>query len=181
MDVQLADVTIGVLGSGTEAHAEPARRVGELLADLEVNLLTGGGGGVMTAVGRAFTGARRRRGVSIGIIPCRTARDRTRPPAGYPNPFVELAIYTHLPFSGARGTDDLSRNHINVLSSSALVALPGAAGTASEVALALRYGRPVIAYGWDEVRRRALAPEVPHGATLDEVRTFLAPHARRTM
>src|SRR5215467_5889658 len=108
--------------------------------------ITGGGGGVMTAVSRAFIRAPRRQGISIGIIPCASESDRGTPKAGYPNEFVELPIYTHLPFSGPQGTHDLSRNHINVLSCAAIVALPGDEGTAAEVSLAIRYGKPVIIY-----------------------------------
>jgi len=65
----LSATTIGVLGSGVDAHEPLADEVGRLLADLEVNLLTGGGHGVMTAVSRAYVGARRGRGICIGIIP----------------------------------------------------------------------------------------------------------------
>jgi uncharacterized protein (TIGR00725 family) len=141
----LSGKTVGVMGSGTSEHDEYARPVGEALADMGVNLLTGGGGGVMTSVSRAFTRTPTRRGISIGIIPCVSESDRTAK-AGYPNEFVELAIYTHLPYSGQQGTHDLSRNHINVLSCAAIVALPGGEGTAAEVSLALRYGKPVIVY-----------------------------------
>jgi uncharacterized protein (TIGR00725 family) len=138
--------TVGVMGSGTVEHDEYARPVGEALAGLGVNLLTGGGGGVMTAVSRAFTRSPRRQGISIGVIPCASESDRGTPKAGYPNEFVELAIYTHLPYSGHEGTHDLSRNHINVLSCAAIVALPGEEGTAAEVSLAIRYGKPLIVY-----------------------------------
>lgn len=60
------------------------------------------------------------------------------PPAGYPNPYVELCINTHLPASGTQGTQCHSRNHINILTSDIVIALPGSAGTASEVFLARR-------------------------------------------
>ena len=61
----LADSTIGVIGSGTEGHDEVASEVGVLLAGLGVNLLTGGGQGVMASVSRAFTQSPRGRGISI--------------------------------------------------------------------------------------------------------------------
>ncbi|MHC4507097.1 MAG: SLOG cluster 4 domain-containing protein, partial [Planctomycetota bacterium] len=131
---------VGVLGSGTAPHAERARAVGQWLAHEGVHLLTGGGAGVMEAVSRAFFEVPDRRGAVIGILP--GSADGAIP-GGYPNPWVEIAISTHLPLSGERGTDALSRNHINVLSSDVLLALPGGAGTASEVRLALRYGRPL--------------------------------------
>jgi uncharacterized protein (TIGR00725 family) len=163
----LAPKTVGVLGSGTEEHADLAREVGALLARLGVNLLTGAGGGVMTAVSRAYTASARTCGICIGIVPC-SPEDPARPRAGYPNPYVELPIYTHLPKSGGEGASALSRNHINVLSAAALVALPGGAGTASEIALAVRYGKPVIAYGPE-------ALGVPRARTIREVEAFLRP------
>jgi hypothetical protein len=42
-----------------------------------------------------------------------------------------------------------ARNVINVLSSDVVIALPGGPGTVSEVALALKSGKPVIVLGWD--------------------------------
>ena len=69
-----------------------------------------------------------------------------KPKDGYPNRWVEIPVLTHLPLSGERGTEPMSRNHINVLSSDVIVALSGDAGTLSEVRLAVRYGRPVIAF-----------------------------------
>src|SRR5215470_1887573 len=176
MHPTLSKYTVGVMGSGTFEHDEYARPVGEALADLGVNLLTGGGGGVMTAVSRAFTTAPRRIGMSIGIIPCASESDRGTPKAGYPNEFVELAIYTHLPFSGPQGTHDLSRNHINVLSCAAIVALPGEAGTAAEVSLAIRYHKPVIIYSPNHELVKRFPPEATRVGSIEAVRQFLHPY-----
>jgi uncharacterized protein (TIGR00725 family) len=172
MTAILADRTVGVLGSGSEEHTALAEEVGALLARLGVNLLTGAGSGVMMSISRAFTQAPRACGICIGIVPC-SPDDPAVPKAGYPNPFVELPIYTHLPKSGEEGTSDLSRNHINVLSSAALIALPGGAGTVSEVELALRYGKPVIVYAPDERLARAFPSGVRRSATIQEVEDFL--------
>jgi uncharacterized protein (TIGR00725 family) len=169
----LAPKTVGVMGSGIDEYPGIAHEVGALLARLGVNLLTGGGGGVMRSVSRAFTQANRTRGICIGIIPCFSERDRLRPKVGYPNEFVELAIYTHLPLSGERGTEDLSRNHINVLSCCAIVALPGGPGTASEVSLARGYGKPVIIYAPVEGSRHGGPASVPIATSLDHVERFL--------
>ena len=164
------------MGSGTSEHDEYARAVGEMLADLGVNLLTGGGRGVMTSVSRAFTRRAGRVGICIGIIPCASESERAVPKAGYPNEFVELPIYTHLPYSGAQGADDLSRNHINVLSCAAIVALPGEEGTASEVALAPRYRKPVIAYSPVPGLTSRFPQSVRRVDRLDAVREFLRPY-----
>jgi uncharacterized protein (TIGR00725 family) len=176
MNPTLAKHTVGVVGSGTEEHDILARQVGELLAEVEVNLLTGGGRGVMLAVSRAFVQAPKKRGICIGILPCFSETERSRPKEGYPNPYVELPIFTHLPFSGSRGKDDLSRNHINVLSSDVIIALPGEAGTASEVSLALDYDKPAIAFSADAQLIRHFPAKLPRAATLDEVRQFLRQH-----
>jgi predicted Rossmann-fold nucleotide-binding protein len=111
----------------------------------------------MNAVSRAFSEVPARRGLVIGIVPSASEGAAAEPRQGYPNPWVEITVFTHLPMSGRSGTDPMSRNHINVLSSNVLVALPGGSGTASEVSLAIRYGRPVVAY----LRARDEIPELP--------------------
>jgi predicted Rossmann-fold nucleotide-binding protein len=93
---------------------------------------------------------------------------------------VELAIYTHLPYSGTQGAHDLSRNHINVLSSAAIVALPGEAGTASEVALAVRYGKPVIAFSPDLKLVERFPQQARRVDRIDAVREFLRPYTSET-
>ena len=137
---------VGVMGSGSQPHEERAGALGRWLAHEGVHLLTGGGGGVMASVSRAFFGESDRKGLVIGVLPGSADAAVCRSPAGYPNPWVEIPICTHLPLSGDRGTDPGSRNSINVLSSDVLIALPGGPGTASEVRLALHYGRPLVAY-----------------------------------
>ena len=60
---------VGVMGSGCHGHATRAEPVGRWLGGEPVHLLTGGGGGVMETVSRAFTKVEGRRGISIGILP----------------------------------------------------------------------------------------------------------------
>jgi uncharacterized protein (TIGR00725 family) len=139
------------------------------LARLGVHLLTGGGGGTMEAVARGFVSVASRRGLSLAILPADEA-EPGRAPRGYPNPHVEIAIRTQLPLRGARGAEPLSRNHLNVLSADALVALPGGPGTRSELELALRYERPLVAWWPDGV---AAPRGVRLAATLAEVEAFL--------
>lgn len=137
---------IGVLGSGSPigpARIALARAVGVMVARLGAHLLTGAGYGVMAAAAEAFVAVEGRRGLSIGVVPRDPAGPLDQPKLAddgtpYPNPFVEIPIYTALP---ARAEDRLSpsRNHVNVLSSDAIVALPGAAGTSNELALAGLY------------------------------------------
>ena len=169
-----------MIGSGVSAdpHCE---EVGRLIASLGCDLLTGAGGGVMEAVSRAFFETSPREGVVIGIVPGTVEplaaverRDHVAVkydvPPGYPNQWIEIAIHTHLPDSGRRGTLGSSRNHINVLTADAIVALAGREGTESEMWLAVQYGVPIVAYG--EHRE-----PVPHGIErareLADVREFL--------
>ena len=141
---------VGVMGSGTESHSARASKLGAWLATLEVHLLTGGGGGVMESVSRAFYGVNSRKGLVIGIIPAKGSpgtKQYAGPDQDYPNRYVEVPIYTQLYKDGKEGADILSRNHINILTPRVLVAFPGSAGTASEVRLAYeRYHKPIIAY-----------------------------------
>src|SRR5262245_42721662 len=104
---------VGVMGSGKHPHGDRASEIGQWLAREGVHLLTGGGAGVMAAVSQAFYETPNRRGLVIGIIP--SAEGAILPKVGYPNQWVEIPIFTHLPLSGKRGTEPMSRNHINVL------------------------------------------------------------------
>jgi predicted Rossmann-fold nucleotide-binding protein len=183
---------VGVMGSGTDAFrdfAPSAARLGRWIAQRGYDLLTGGGPGLMAVVCRAFFETSQRRGLVIGIIPGsvpalgaleRRDDELVRPVAydvedGYPNRWVELAIYTHLPHSGAWGTSRLSRNHINVLSSDVVVALPGGEGTQSEIWLARQYGVPVIAFHPADVDL-PVPVDVPKTAVLEEVAAFVDRH-----
>lgn len=162
---------VGVMGSGTSSHEERAARLGRWLAERGFHLLTGGGGGVMASVCRAFYETPDRRGLVLGIIP--SQEDSVLPKAGYPNRWVEIPIYTHLPLSGASGTETLSRNHINILSSDVIVALPGGSGTSSELALAVKYQRPVVAYLTSEDEIPGLSRQVPVRDNFDDVCRFV--------
>lgn len=164
---------VGVMGSGSKPYRERALRLGTWLAQQDVHLLTGGGGGVMAAVSRAFSETEGRRGLVVGILPCRE-EGSVLPKSGYPNPWVEIPIFTHLPFSGTKGKEPLSRNHINVLSSDVVIALPGSAGTANEVTLALSYQRPVICYIESRREIPGLPAEIHIGSSFEAVKEFVS-------
>ena len=172
---------VGVMGSGSARHAHLAEPLGLALARMGVHMLTGGGAGVMESISRAFAAVPGREGLVIGILPAgdtRPGRGDADPgtPAGYPNPWVELAIRTHLDARGDDGSGIRSRNHINILSSDVVIALPGSAGTASEVELAIRYRRPLILLG-DTARAERLSVPVPSTESVDEAVEFV----RRTL
>jgi len=120
---------IAVVGAGEASAADLvlAEEVGAGLADLGAVVVTGGLGGVMEA---ACRGARSRRGRTLGILPGADRDDA--------NGWVEIAVAT--------GMGEL-RNGLVVRASDALVAVGGGHGTLSEVALALKLGRPVVGLG----------------------------------
>jgi uncharacterized protein (TIGR00725 family) len=162
---------VGVMGSGTDAHEPGAAQLGRWLAEEGVHLLTGGGAGVMAAVSRAFHETPGRRGLVIGVLPAGDVPGTPKP--GYPNPWVEVPILTHLPSTGMHGADPTSRNHINVLSSDVIVALPGSAGTLSELDLAVGYERPIIAFVATRDELPGIPNEVTSTGSFDEVRAFV--------
>lgn len=120
---------IGIMGAGDRAPVaalELAEALGEAVARRGWILLTGGrDAGVMQAASR---GAKRIDGsLTVGILPDES---------GGTSPFVDVAIYTGM---------GNARNAINVLSSDVVIAVgAGGPGTASEVALALKSGKPVV-------------------------------------
>ncbi len=164
---------VGVIGSGSEEHSERAALLGGWLAGQGVHLLTGAGQGVMAAVSRAFLQEPVRQGLVLGIVPCLAENAPDVPKPGYPNAWVEVPIRTHLHLSGPDGTQPRSRNHLVVLTATVLVLLPGGAGTASEVRLALQYRKPLIAY----LKTREEIPDLPAEVTpepdWDRVKAFL--------
>lgn len=164
---------VGVMGSGTEPHSDKAEQLGAWLAGLGVHLLTGGGKGVMQSVSKAFYLVPKRKGLVIGVIPGEETPHGYACSDGYPNQWVEVPIYTHLPYSGLRGTDLLSRNHINVLSSDVIIALPGSAGTASEIILAMRYKKPLVAYLSDSSDIEGIPPATPIETDFQYVKKFV--------
>lgn len=169
---------VGVMGSGVRPCRSLAVPLGRLLARMDVHLLTGGGAGAMAAVSQAFAEADRRAGLVIGVLPGRSADGE--PPPGYPNPWVEVELRTRLEARGEAGGSAISRNHINVLSSDVVVALPGGAGTRSEALLALRYNRPLILLGdWSSARGAKGLNGAARASTAAEAASFAAAALKR--
>lgn len=119
---------IGVMGPGKGATLKDitnAEELGQRIAREEWVLLTGGRNvGVMDAVSR---GAKEAGGLTIGILP---TEDKT-----------EMSPHVDIPICTGMGS---ARNNINVLSSDVVVACGSGAGTASEVMLALKAGKPLV-------------------------------------
>jgi len=169
--------TIGVMGSGKQGWDELAAPLGVWIAQAGHNLLTGGGGGTMTCVARAFCSVPDRRGRCIGVLPSRPDAARGFVPLdGYPNPYVEISILTPLPRHDLDTPPDaLSRNHVNVLSSDLVVALPGGQGTRDEVRLGLLFGKPVVGFGPARAFD-AMPPGLPVVSSVQDVAMFADRH-----
>jgi uncharacterized protein (TIGR00725 family) len=123
---------ISVVGSGTASGElyEKAREVGRLVAQRGGTVVCGGLSGVMEAAAR---GAAEAGGMAIGILP---DEDRTR-------------ANEHLSYSLATGMGH-ARNLAVVCSGDVVLAVGGEYGTLSEIGLARKVGRPVVALeSWD--------------------------------
>jgi uncharacterized protein (TIGR00725 family) len=119
---------IGVMGPGEQATThdlQNAYQLGYLIAQQGWVLLTGGRNvGVMEA---ASQGAKAAQGLTIGILPGNNTSGVSTA--------VDIAIVTDM---------GNARNNINVLSSDVVIACGMGAGTASEIALAIKSNKFVI-------------------------------------
>jgi len=138
---------IGVMGSSEMPYEDLSSEVGRLIAEFGYHLLTGAGGGVMSAVSKAYTEYSGREGVSIGIVPTVDYDGGFVAREQYPNPYIEVPILTPLDKKVQGDANPLSRNYVNVMTSSAMIILPGDHGTRNEASLALQYGKQAILFG----------------------------------
>ncbi|YAF95822.1 MAG: TIGR00725 family protein [Nodularia sp. CChRGM 3473] len=139
-------IIIGVMGPGEQATAndlQNAYELGKLIAQQGWILLTGGRNvGVMDA---ASQGAKSADGLTIGILPSTHENGIAEA--------VDIAIFTDM---------GNARNNINVLTSDVVIACGMGAGTASEIALALKAKKPVILLNEDEASKvffQKISPE----------------------
>ena len=135
---------VGVIGghSCTAKVEQEAQKLGKKLAKVVDILVSGGLSGVMLGVCKGFKAGG---GITLGIIPGYDKREA--------NPFVDIVIPTGM---------GLARNVLVVKSADVVVALPGEAGTLSEIAYCLQFGIPVISLrSWD-------IPGVIKAATVEE-------------
>jgi uncharacterized protein (TIGR00725 family) len=142
---------IGVLGPGEGAgqkEMDDAQLIGEMIAKAGWAVLTGGR--VAGVMGAAANGARAAGGLTVGLLPT--------PDTVGASPAVDVVLATGL---------GEARNAVIALSANACVVCGMNAGTASEVALAIRAKKPVVLLRADEVTSkffRALDGEVVHVA-----------------
>ncbi len=116
------------LASDRESAA--AEEVGRRLAEAGAVMVCGGLGGVMDAAARGATSAG---GIAVGLLPGDTRRGAS--------PHLTAAIPTGM---------GEARNALLVRASDAVIAIGGEWGTLSEIALAVKMGKPVIGLEtWD--------------------------------
>jgi uncharacterized protein (TIGR00725 family) len=124
----MGQIVIGVMGPGADASPEAmdvAYELGQRIGLRGWITLCGGRNcGVMDAVCR---GAKSAGGFTVGILPADNKANASS--------FLDLAVPTGM---------GSARNNINVLASDVVVACGMGAGTASEVALALKAQKPVV-------------------------------------
>jgi uncharacterized protein (TIGR00725 family) len=120
---------ISVIGAGQASSDEmaAAEEIGRRLAEAGAVLVCGGLGCVMDAAARGCDAAG---GVSVGVLP---GEDRTH---GSSNLTVRIAT----------GLGE-ARNAIVARAADAVIAVGGEFGTLSEIALALKMGKPVVGLG----------------------------------
>jgi hypothetical protein len=107
-----------------------ANNLGKKLAKVVDYMVCGGFGGVMEAVAKGFHSES---GITIGIITSYNKNDANR--------FIDIVIPSGL---------GLARNVLVVKSADVVIALPGEAGTLSEIAYCLQLDIPVISLdSWD--------------------------------
>jgi uncharacterized protein (TIGR00725 family) len=137
------------VGAG-DTDSEPAEEVGRLLAERGAVVVCGGLGGVMEA---ACRGAKAGGGTTLGILPGLERADA--------NQYVDVAVPTGL---------GEARNALVVRAADAVIALSGGYGTLSEVALALKTGKPVVGLGSFELEGMVQA-----GSPAEAVEAALGP------
>ncbi len=131
-----------------------AFELGRGIAQRDAVLLCGGLTGVMEHAAR---GARAAGGLTIGLLPGEDPDEA--------NKYVDIAIATGLGHA---------RNAILARTADGVVAVGGGLGTLSEIALALRNGRPTIGIQtWRFDRDRRREPQLPTAANSNEALEWL--------
>ena len=134
----MAKAIIGVMGPGENARPEEnemAFALGKAIAEQGWIVLTGGRSfGIMEA---GMKGAHEADGLTIGVLPVDNTLNSSDA--------ADIKILTGM---------GSARNMINVLSSHILVVIGMAAGTASEVALAIKANKKIILLHQDEITIR---------------------------
>lgn len=122
---------IGDARVSSRGDTEVAEALGNAIVSAGLRLITGGMGGVMESASRgARTSPLHRDGDVIAVLPTYSSDSA--------NEFVEIAICTGM---------NHARNVVVVASADVVFVVGGKSGTLSEIALAWKLGKPIIAVG----------------------------------
>ena len=141
------------------AEASRAEEIGRGLAERGAVLVCGGLGGVMDAAAR---GCVLGGGTSIGLLPGETRQGASR----------------HLTVAIATGMGE-ARNALVARAADAVIAVAGEFGTLSEIALALKMGKPVVGLGTWTLQREGATGDPVLRASSPKQAVDLALTARR--
>src|SRR2546423_1380359 len=144
---------VAVIGPSypSEQEAAVAERVGHLLAERGVILLSGGEEGVMES---ACKGAKEAGGTVIGILGGSDRADA--------NAYLSVCVVTGI---------GMARNTILIRSADAVISVGCSWGTLVEMGLAVKFGRPLISLdGWhvSDGRGASLDDHVQRAETAEE-------------
>lgn len=151
------EIYLAVIGpsDADDAIVRLAEDAGLHVAKAGAILVTGGGGGAMEA---ACRGAKEAGGRTLGILPGSSR-------AGA-NVYLDMSIPT--------GMGEM-RNALVVRSADGLIAVGGGYGTLSEIALALKLGKPLVGIRtWSAVREHGRAGIPTENSPAGAVRALLA-------
>jgi uncharacterized protein (TIGR00725 family) len=129
---------VAVVGpsAGTPAELALGEEIGRLIGRAGAVLVCGGMGGVMEA---AASGCAEAGGKSVGVLPGDSRLDA--------NPYLTVAVATGM---------GEGRYVVVVRTADVVIAVHGEFGTLSEIALALKIGKPVVGLGTWELGRGGL-------------------------
>ena len=139
-------IQIAVVGSERcdERLYHIAYEVGRLLAERGCVVINGGLGGVMEA---SAAGAKLKGGLTVGIIPSDRKEDA--------NQYIDVVVVTDMGHA---------RNVVIAQSCDAMIAVGGGFGTISEMAIALKLGKKVVAIEPEVVLPSVEIAETPEEA-----------------
>jgi len=146
----MRDVQISVIGAGqaTTQQKQLAHNLGAAIAHQRWILVSGGMGGVMEA---AAKGAVEAGGTAIGILPTYNKNDGN--------------IHNTITIPTGMGH---ARNAIVAASGDVVIAIGGSFGTVSEIALALKLGKPAAAFDAPLENERVYLPK-----NIDDAITYI--------
>jgi predicted Rossmann-fold nucleotide-binding protein len=131
----------------------------------------------MKSVSRGFCSIAEREGHSLGIIPMNSHETSFVPHNKYPNPYIEIPIMTPLGVYDPENPENITRNHVNILTSDIVIALPGMGGTRNEISLAQKFNKPLLLFG-PMTEFQDLSEDIDRAENLSQASHWLGAHIK---